>query len=104
TADEVAEAMRIARVDEIVDRLPAGAASRVGEGGVALSGGERQRISIARAILKDAPIVLLDEATSAIDPENEVAVQTALAALVADRTLVVVAHRLSTVTAADQIV
>lgn len=104
TADQVAEAMRIARVDEIVDRLPAGAASRVGEGGVALSGGERQRISIARAILKDAPIVLLDEATSAIDPENEVAVQTALAALVADRTLVVVAHRLSTVTAADQIV
>ncbi|MCO6184838.1 ATP-binding cassette domain-containing protein [Rhizobium sp. L1K21] len=73
------------------------------KGGASLSGGERQRISIARAILKDAPIVLLDEATAAIDPTNERALQAALAALVAEKTLIVVAHKLSTVRAADEI-
>lgn len=102
--EAVAAAMRLARVDEIVDRLPAGPATRVGEGGAALSGGERQRVSIARALLKDAPIVLLDEATSALDPENEALVQQALGALTADRTLIVIAHRLQTIQHADQIV
>lgn len=104
TEAEVREAGRLARVDEIVARLPQGWATPVGEGGAALSGGERQRVSIARAILKDAPIVLLDEATAALDPQNEAAVQEALAALTADRTLVVIAHRLRTVVNADQIV
>ena len=102
--EQVREAARLARVDEVVDRLPNGLASRVGEGGAALSGGERQRVSIARAILKDAPIVLLDEATAALDPLNEAAVQEALRALTHDKTLIVVAHRLQTVRAADSIV
>jgi len=104
TVDEVRAAARAARVDEIVDRLPDGWGTRVGEGGHALSGGERQRVSIARAILKDAPIVLLDEATSALDPENEAAVDAALAELARDRTVIVIAHRLSTVVGADRIV
>ncbi len=103
TDEEVREAGRLARVDEIVERLPDGYATRVGEGGTSLSGGERQRVSIARAILKDAPIVLLDEATAALDPESEAAVQQALKALTKDRTLLVIAHRLRTVQAADQI-
>jgi ATP-binding cassette subfamily B protein IrtB len=101
--DEVRAAASQAAVDEIVARLPDGWDTRVGEGGTALSGGERQRVSIARAILKDAPIVLLDEATAALDPESEAAIERALAALVADKTLVVIAHRLATVVAADQI-
>ena len=104
TDAEVREAARLARVDEIVARLPDGFDTRVGEGGTALSGGERQRVSIARAILKNTPIVLLDEATAALDPENERAVQDALRALAADRTLLVIAHRLQTVESADRIV
>ena len=104
TDEQVHDAARAARVDEIVARLPDGWRTNVGEGGTALSGGERQRVSIARALVKDAPIVLLDEATSALDAENEVAVTQALAALARDRTLLVVTHRLSTVAAADQIV
>ncbi|BBC32414.1 ABC transporter [Streptomyces graminofaciens] len=100
---EVREAARLARVEEIVHRLPDGWDTKVGEGGALLSGGERQRVSIARAILKDAPIVLLDEATASLDPENEQAVQDALSALTAGRTLLVIAHRLQTVAAADQI-
>jgi ATP-binding cassette subfamily B protein len=104
TEDELNEAIRQARVDEIATRLAHGLDTQVGEGGSALSGGERQRVSIARAILKDAPIVLLDEATAALDAENEALVQEALNALTADRTLIVVAHRLQTIAAADQIV
>ena len=104
TDEEVREAARLARVDEIVERLPDGFLTRVGEGGAALSGGERQRVSIARAILKDAPIVLLDEATAALDPENEKAVQDAIRVLAADRTVLVIAHRLQTVRSADQII
>jgi ATP-binding cassette subfamily B protein IrtB len=104
TGEQVREAARRARADEIVQRLPAGWDSQVGEGGTKLSGGERQRVSIARALLKDAPIVLVDEATAALDPENEAAVQDALAALAADRTVLVIAHRLQTVAGADQIV
>ncbi|MFC4608149.1 ABC transporter ATP-binding protein [Streptomyces maoxianensis] len=100
---EVREVARLARVEEIVHRLPDGWDTKVGEGGALLSGGERQRVSIARAILKDAPIVLLDEATASLDPENEQAVQEALSVLTAGRTLLVIAHRLQTVAAADQI-
>ncbi|MYA02033.1 MAG: ABC transporter ATP-binding protein [Chloroflexi bacterium] len=103
TDAEVRAAASLARVDEIAERLPEGWEARVGEAGARLSGGERQRVSIARAILKDSPIVLLDEATAALDPINERAVQQALQALTHDKTLVVVAHRLQTVQAADQI-
>ncbi|MCW5708998.1 ABC transporter ATP-binding protein [Shinella sp.] len=97
-------AARGAQAHDFIMALPDGYETRVGEGGAMLSGGERQRISIARAILKDAPIVLLDEATAAIDPSNERAIQTALAGLARDRTLIVVAHRLSTIRNADHIV
>lgn len=101
---ELEEAARLSGVDEIVARLPLGWKTRVGEGGRALSGGERQRVSIARALLKDAPIVLFDEATSALDPENESRITDAMAALRRDATLIVIAHKLDTITAADQIV
>lgn len=101
--ERLAEAARLARVTDIVARLPQGWLTRVGEAGSTLSGGERQRIAICRALLKDAPVVLLDEATAALDAENETAVQEALTALAADRTVIVIAHRLQTVTAADQI-
>jgi ATP-binding cassette subfamily B protein IrtB len=101
--DEVLAAGRAAAVDEIAARLPGGWNAEVGEGGSRLSGGERQRVSIARAILKDAPILLLDEATSALDPVNERAVTRALH-LLDGRTRIVVAHRLSTIESADQIV
>lgn len=104
TQEDLDRVARQARVDEIVRRLPDGWDTRVGEGGTSLSGGERQRVSIARALLKDAPVVLLDEATSALDPENDAALQHALAALLVDRTVLVVAHRLQTVVAADQVV
>ncbi|WP_431981412.1 ABC transporter ATP-binding protein [Streptomyces qinglanensis] len=103
TDEEVREAASLAGVDEIVQRLPDGLATRVGEGGASLSGGERQRVSVARAVLKRAPVVLLDEATAALDPENEKYVQQALRSLMRDSTLLVIAHQLSTVVAADQI-
>ena len=101
---DIEEAARLSGVDEIVARLPLGWKTRVGEGGRALSGGERQRVSIARALLKAAPIVLFDEATSALDPENESRITDAMAALRRDATLIVIAHKLDTITAADQIV
>lgn len=104
TQDQFDYAIRAARVDEIMERLPNGLATQVGEAGGSLSGGERQRVSIARAFLKDAPIILLDEATAALDAENEALVQEALSALSANRTLIVVAHRLQTIMAADQII
>lgn len=103
TVEEIRRAAAIARVDEIVERLPDGWDAAVGEGGAALSGGERQRISIARALLKEAPIVLLDEATSALDPHNEAAVVRGVHELTRGRTVVVVAHRLATIRHADQI-
>ncbi|WP_067651959.1 ABC transporter ATP-binding protein [Nocardia harenae] len=103
TQEQIEAAARAANVHTFVQRLPHGYDTRVGEIGGALSGGERQRISIARAILKDAPIVLLDEPTAALDTESEVYVQEAIDALVAAKTVVVIAHRLSTVVAADQI-
>ena len=102
--DDVKEAARLSGVDEIVERLPLGWKTRVGEGGRALSGGERQRVSIARALLKAAPIVLFDEATSALDPENENRITEAMGALRRNATLIVIAHKLDTITAADQII
>ncbi|MDB1087485.1 ABC transporter ATP-binding protein [Streptomyces sp. ACA25] len=101
---ELLAAARGARVDEIAARLPGGWDTPVGEGGAQLSGGERQRVSVARALLKDAPIVLLDEATAALDAENEAAVVDAVEALTADRTVLVIAHRLETVQRADRVV
>ncbi|MEU7278764.1 ABC transporter ATP-binding protein [Streptomyces sp. NPDC045431] len=104
TAAEVRAAATAARLDEVVARLPDGWATPVGEGGARLSGGERQRVSIARALLKDAPIVLLDEVTSALDPVNEAAVHAGIERLMAGRTVVMVAHRMRTVRHADRIV
>ncbi|MDR1412531.1 MAG: ABC transporter ATP-binding protein/permease, partial [Actinomycetes bacterium] len=101
-ADVYAAAQR-ARCDDFIHALPHGYDTRIGENGSTLSGGQRQRISIARALLKDAPIVLLDEATASLDPENEVQIQEALSELVAGRTVLVIAHRLRTVATADTI-
>lgn len=104
TDDEVLNAARAAHCDEFAERLPEGWQTRIGENGAKLSGGERQRVSIARALLKNAPIVLLDEATSSLDPENETLVQEAVGRLVAGKTVLVIAHRLRTVAGADKIV
>jgi ATP-binding cassette subfamily B protein len=102
--DEVVDAARQAHADEFISALPAGYDSTVGENGVQLSGGQRQRIAIARAIVKNSPIILLDEATSALDSESEKHVQQALELLAEGRTIVAIAHRLSTVLHADQII
>ncbi len=104
TDAEVLAAARLANCDEFVTRLPEGYHSRIGENGCELSGGERQRISIARAFLKDAPIILLDEATASLDVENETLIQTALSRLIANKTVLVIAHRMRTVAGADKIV
>lgn len=103
TDAEVEAAAQAAHCHTFISRLPEGYQTRVGDIGGRLSGGERQRISIARAMLKNAPIVILDEPTAALDTESEVAVQTAIDALVRERTVIVIAHRLSTIAAADQI-
>ena len=102
--EEVKLAAKKARCDELIARLPHGWNTLIGENGSKLSGGERQRISIARALLKNAPIVLLDEATASLDPENEVYIQQAISELVKDRTVIVIAHRLKTIITADQII
>ena len=102
--EEVRKAARASGCDEFITALPDGYETRVGSGGARLSGGERQRIAIARAMLKDAPIVILDEATAYIDPENEAVIQRALTELMKDKTVIIIAHRLSTVSNADQIV
>lgn len=104
TDEEVLAAARAANCDEFVEKLPQGYATPIGENGAKLSGGERQRISIARALLKNAPIVLLDEATASLDVENETKVQEALSRLLAGKTVLVIAHRMRTVQAADKIV
>ncbi|MBM6785218.1 ABC transporter ATP-binding protein [Collinsella tanakaei] len=104
TNEEVLAAARAANCDDFVSRMPQGYDTMIGENGSKLSGGERQRISIARALLKDAPVVLLDEATASLDVENETAVQTALSRLLADRTVIVIAHRMRTVLSANKIV
>ena len=101
--EEILEAAKAARCDEFIKALPEGYKTKVGEGGARLSGGERQRISIARAILKDAPLVVLDEATASVDPENEAEIQAALAQLCKGKTVLEIAHRLSTIEEADQI-
>jgi ATP-binding cassette subfamily B protein len=103
TEEEVIAAAKVARCHDFIDVLPDKYQTMVGEGGSTLSGGEKQRISIARAILKDAPIVLLDEATASLDPENELYIQQAINDLVKDKTVVVIAHRLNTIRNADQI-
>ena len=103
TMEEVASACRKAGCHDFIMELEQGYDTMVGEGGSSLSGGEKQRLSIARAILKDAPIVLLDEATASVDPDNEKHIQMAIDALVKDKTLIVIAHRLSTIKNADQI-
>ena len=103
THEEVVEAARRACCDDFISALPEGYQTRIGEGGASLSGGEKQRISIARAMLKDAPIVIFDEATANVDPENEDRLQAAMEALTRDKTIVMIAHRLKTVRHADQI-
>ena len=104
THDEVVAAAKKACCDDFIDALPDGYNTVVGEGGATLSGGEKQRLSIARAMLKDAPIVIFDEATANVDPENEDRLQAAIEALTRDKTIIMIAHRLKTVRHADQIV
>ncbi len=104
TMTEVIAAAKTAACHDFITALPNGYQTIVGEGGSTLSGGEKQRISIARALLKNAPIVLLDEATASLDPENEVLIQQAISALVAEKTVIVIAHRLQSVCNADQII
>ena len=104
TDEEVIAAAKLANVDEFAEKLPDKWNSNIGENGCELSGGERQRISIARAFLKDAPIILLDEATASLDVENETAIQEALSRLIKDKTVLIIAHRMRTVYGADKIV
>lgn len=104
TDEQVIAAAKLANVDEFAEKLPDGWHTKIGENGCELSGGERQRISIARAFLKNAPIILLDEATASLDVENETLIQTALSRLIADKTVLVIAHRMRTVAGADKIV
>lgn len=104
TDEEVFDAARRAYIHDFIMRLPEGYQSKVGERGVMLSGGERQRIAIARAILKNAPILILDEATSALDSESEKYIQESLKSLMADKTVIAIAHRLSTLKEMDRII
>lgn len=104
TDEEVMAAARLANVDEFAEKLPEKWNTNIGENGCELSGGERQRISIARAFLKDAPVILLDEATASLDVENETMIQTALSRLIKDKTVLIIAHRMRTVAGADKIV
>ena len=102
--NEVLRAARMAHCDEFAERLPDGWNTMIGENGSKLSGGERQRISLARAFLKDAPIILLDEATASLDVENETMIQESLSKLIENKTVLVIAHRMRTVLGADKIV
>ena len=104
TDEEVIAAARLANCEEFATKLPNGYHSMIGENGCELSGGERQRISIARAFLKNAPIILLDEATASLDVENETLIQAALSRLIKDKTVLVIAHRMRTVSGADKVV
>ncbi|MEG3899870.1 MULTISPECIES: ABC transporter ATP-binding protein [unclassified Microcoleus] len=103
TFEETIASAKAAQCHEFIVKLPKGYETVIGEGGATLSGGEKQRIAIARAILKDAPIVLLDEATASVDPENEILIQKAIDLLVESKTLIIIAHQISTITKADQI-
>lgn len=101
--DEVMEAMKLARCEDILDKFPGREKTRIGSKGVHLSGGEIQRIAIARAILKNAPIIILDEASAAADPENEYEIQQAFSNLMKGKTVIMIAHRLSSIRQADEI-
>lgn len=102
--EEIRAAAKAAHCEEFVEKLSEGYQTMLGENGATLSGGERQRISIARALLKNTPIVILDEATASLDPENEVSVQQAISRLVTGKTVLVIAHRLRTIANADNII
>lgn len=104
TKEEVIEAAKLANCDDFIKNMPEGYDTEIGENGWTLSGGERQRVSIARALLKDAPIILLDEATAALDVENETRIQEAITKLIQDKTLLIIAHRMRTIKGADKIV
>ncbi len=104
TDEEVMEAARLANCEQFVELLPDKYNTYIGENGSELSGGERQRISIARAFLKDAPVILLDEATASLDAENETAIQDALSRLIKNKTVLIIAHRMRTIAGADNIV
>ena len=104
TKEEVIEAAKKARCYDFIMALPDGFDTMIGEGGATLSGGEKQRISIARCMLKDAPIVILDEATASVDVDNESYIQEAISELVKNKTLLVIAHRLNTIRDADNII
>ena len=104
TDEEVIRAAKEAQCDEFISKLPDGYNTVIGENGSALSGGERQRISIARALLKDAPVILLDEATASLDAENETFIQEAISRLIKNKTVIIIAHRMRTVSGADKIV
>ena len=104
TEEEVYAAARLAACDEFIERLPDGYQTVIGENGKTLSGGERQRLSIARAFLKDAPVVLLDESTASIDPENETKIQQAIGKLIENKTVLIIAHKLRSVVDCDKIV
>ena len=102
--EEVMRVARLAQCDEFVSKMPQGYQTIIGENGETLSGGERQRVSIARALLKNAPIVLLDEATASLDVENETKIQAGISELVRNKTVLIIAHRMRTVANADKIV
>lgn len=104
TDEEILKAAKVARCDEFIKRMPEGIDTIIGENGERLSGGERQRLSIARAILKDAPVVLLDEATASLDVENESLIQEALSELIKEKTVIIIAHRMRTIRSVDKIV
>lgn len=104
TREEVIEAARLAQCEEFIARLPQGYDTVIGENGQTLSGGERQRLSIARAFLKDAPVILLDESTASLDPENETRIQEAIGRLIENKTVLIIAHKLRSIVACDQIV
>lgn len=104
TDEEVIQAAKLAHCDEFIKKLSKGYDTVIGENGSELSGGERQRISIARAFLKDAPIILLDEATASLDVDNETFIQESLSRLIKDKTVMIIAHRMRTVANADKIV
>lgn len=104
TDDDVFQAAKLAQCDEFVNKMAEGYKTVIGENGETLSGGERQRISIARAILKDAPIILLDEATASLDVENETKIQVGLSELIKNKTVLVIAHRMRTIANADKVI
>lgn len=104
TDEEIRHVARLARCDEFISRMPQGYDTIIGENGETLSGGERQRISIARALLKDSPVILLDEATASLDAENETLIQAGISELVRNKTVIIIAHRMRTVCNADKIV